>query len=635
MTIYNIFALVGGLAFFLFGMNVMSNYLEKMAGGRLEGILKKLTANPIESLALGAIITIAIQSSSALTVMLVGLVNSGIMEFGSIVNVIMGSDIGTTLTAWILSLNGISSDNIFISMLKPQNFSPVVAIVGVFMIMGCKEQKKKDIGTIFCGFAVLMYGMTLMSESVSPLAEMPQFQNILIAFDNPFLGVLIGTAFTGVIQASAASIGVLQALSLTGKISFGMAIPIVMGANIGTCVTALLSSIGVSRKAKRVPALHILIKVLGTAIWMMLYIVLRYFVRLPLFDKVINSFQIAVFHSIFNIGTIAILLPFSGKLVKLVERMVKVDESDEVDMNKSTLLDERLLLSPGLAVAQCRDKTVSMAKLARKSFSDALKVFDHFDQKEIDNIIHMEQELDYLEDELDTYLVRLSAKDMTESDSDQINEMLHSINDFERIGDHAINMTKLAEQMHAQKLHFSEHARAELAVLSEALNEILDLTLSSFENDDQQQAKLVEPLEEVIDDLTKEIKNRHIDRLRTGECRVELGIILTDYITNCERVSDHCSNVGVCIIQTKNSSFETHGYLNEVKYGGESEFVDEFDGFQDKYKLPAVEPFKKKKAKKGKDKDAREGKGSKEPKTAKPEKDARVKAKDSKIKPQK
>ncbi|MGI6056869.1 MAG: Na/Pi cotransporter family protein [Bilifractor sp.] len=636
MSIYNLFALIGGLAFFLFGMNVMSNYLEKMAGGRLEGILKKLTANPFESLALGAIITIAIQSSSALTVMLVGLVNSGIMEFSSTVNVIMGSDIGTTLTAWILSLNGISSDNIFVSMLKPQNFAPIVAIVGVIMIMGCKEQKKKDIGTILCGFAVLMYGMTLMSDSVSPLAEMPQFQNILIAFDNPFIGVLVGTAFTGVIQASAASIGVLQALSLTGKISFGMAIPIVMGANIGTCVTAILSSIGVSKKAKRVPALHILIKILGTVIWLVLYVVLRYIVRLPIFDHVINSFQIAVFHTIFNIGTIVILLPFSQKLVHLVERMVRVDENDESDMEKSTLLDERLLLSPGLAVGQCREKTIEMAKLARESFSSALKMFEHFDRDEVERIIKKEEELDYLEDELDTYLVRLSAKDMTETDSDQISEMLHCINDFERIGDHAINMTKLARQMHDQKLSFSAHAREELAVLTSALNEIMNLTLESFEKDDQQHAKLIEPLEEVIDDLTKEIKNRHIDRLRTGECRVELGIILTDYITNCERVSDHCSNVGVCIIQTKNSSFETHGYLNEVKYGGESEFVDEFDSYQEKYRLPAVEPAGKKKIKKGKDKDkaTKDAKAPKETKASK-DKDSKVKAKSGRGKAQK
>ena len=634
MSIYNLFALVGGLAFFLFGMNVMSNYLEKMAGGRLEGILKKLTANPFESLALGAIITIAIQSSSALTVMLVGLVNSGIMEFASTVNVIMGSDIGTTLTAWILSLNGISSDNIFVSMLKPQNFAPIVAIIGVIMIMGCKEQKKKDIGTILCGFSVLMYGMTLMSDSVSPLAEMPQFQNILIAFDNPIIGVLVGTAFTGVIQASAASIGVLQALSLTGKISFGMAIPIVMGANIGTCVTAILSSIGVSRKAKRVPALHILIKILGTIIWLVLYIVLRYILRLPIFNHVINSFQIAVFHTIFNIGTIVILLPFSQKLVRLVERIVKVDENDKTEMEKYTLLDERLLLSPGLAVGQCREKTIEMAKIAREAFSSALTMFEHFDKEEIERIVKKEEELDYLEDELDTYLVRLSAKDMTESDSDQISEMLHCINDFERIGDHAINMTKLARQMHDQKLQFSAHAKSELAVLTEALNEIMTLTLESFEKDDQQQAKLIEPLEEVIDDLTKEIKNRHIDRLKTGECRVELGIILTDYITNCERVSDHCSNVGVCIIQTKNSSFETHGYLNEVKYGGESEFVDEFDSYQDKYRLPAVEAVGKKKLKKSKDKGGKEAKESRETKSSK-DKDSKAKAKTGRGKAQK
>lgn len=624
MTIYNIFALIGGLAFFLFGMNVMSNYLEKMAGGRLESVLKKLTSNPLKGLALGAVITIAIQSSSALTVMLIGLVNSGIMEFGSTVNVIMGSDIGTTLTAWILSLSGISSENFFISLLKPENFSPIVAIIGVIMVMSGKTQRKKDVGTILCGFAVLMYGMTLMSNSVSPLADMPQFQSILVAFDNPFLGLLIGTAFTGVIQSSAASIGILQALALTGSISYGMAVPIIMGANIGTCVTAILGSIGVSRNAKRVPVLHILIKIIGTVIWMTLYLILRYGAGLAIFDRSIGAFQIAVFHTIFNIGTILVLLPFSQKLVKLVERMVKVkDDGSEKNQGKpEVLLDERLLLSPGLAVAQCREKTIIMAELARSAFSDSLKVFEHYDQADVDRIIDQEEELDYYEDQLDTFLIKLSGKDLTEADNDRVSEMLHSINDFERIGDHAINMTKLAGDMQNQGLRFSKKARAELGVLTDALNEVLNLTVDSFRSDDEKKASLVEPLEEVIDDLTKEVKNRHIDRLQTGECEVGLGIILTDYITNCERVSDHCSNVAVCIIQIKNSSFETHGYLQELKYGGEPEFVDEFDSYREKYRLPENTSGKKKNKNKDKQKDQ----------TRKAEKEKDSKAKNTKEK---
>ena len=604
MNIYNLFALCGGLAFFLFGMNVMSNYLEKMAGGRLESVLKKMTSSKWKSLVLGAVVTIAIQSSSALTVMLVGLVNSGIMEIEQTVCVIMGSDFGTTLTAWILSLSGIRSDNFFISMLKPENFSPIVALIGVFLIMGGKSQKKKDIGTILCGFAVLMYGMTIMSDAVSPLAEMPQFQKILVAFDNPIIGVLIGTAFTGIIQSSAASIGVLQALSLTGSISVGMAIPLVMGANIGTCVTAILSGIGVSRKAKRVPAIHIGIKIIGTVAWLVLYFILRYLIRMPFFESTISSLGIAVFHSVFNVGTILFLLPFSGKLVVMAEKLVPLREEDA--QSPQVLLDERLLLSPGLAVRQCREKTREMASLARDSFHQALALFEEYSKESAERISAMEERLDYLEDELDTFLIRLSSRELADDDNNAVSEMLHSINDFERIGDHAINMTKLAQEMHTKKLKFSAEAEAELVVLRNALEEILIMTVDSFARDDDTEADKVEPLEEVIDDLTKEIKNHHVDRLQAGICRPELGILLTDYLTNCERVSDHCSNVAVCIIQTRNSSFETHSYLNELKNGNEPEFVDEFESFREKYQLPAYVPPKKKK-KKGVDKDSVKG----------------------------
>lgn len=604
MNIYNLFALCGGLAFFLFGMNVMSNYLEKMAGGRLESVLKKMTSSKWKSLVLGAVVTIAIQSSSALTVMLVGLVNSGIMEIEQTVCVIMGSDFGTTLTAWILSLSGIRSDNFFISMLKPENFSPIVALIGVFLIMGGKSQKKKDIGTILCGFAVLMYGMTIMSDAVSPLAEMPQFQKILVAFDNPIIGVLIGTAFTGIIQSSAASIGVLQALSLTGSISIGMAIPLVMGANIGTCVTAILSGIGVSRKAKRVPAIHIGIKIIGTVVWLVLYFVLRYLIRMPFFESTISSLGVAVFHSVFNVGTILFLLPFSGKLVVMAEKLVPLREEDA--QSPQVLLDERLLLSPGLAVRQCREKTREMASLARDSFHQAMALFEEYSKESAERISAMEERLDYLEDELDTFLIRLSSRELADDDNNAVSEMLHSINDFERIGDHAINMTKLAQEMHTKKLKFSAEAEAELVVLRNALEEILIMTVDSFARDDDTEADKVEPLEEVIDDLTKEIKNHHVDRLQAGICRPELGILLTDYLTNCERVSDHCSNVAVCIIQTRNSSFETHSYLNELKNGNEPEFVDEFESFREKYQLPAYVPPKKKK-KKGVDKDSVKG----------------------------
>lgn len=591
MNIYSILQLCGGLAFFLFGMHVMSGSLEKLAGGNLQKILKEVTSNPIKSLFFGAIVTIAIQSSSALTVMLVGLVNSGIMELAQTVGVIMGSNIGTTLTAWILSLSGIESDNLFISMLKPENFSPVIALIGVIMIMGSKKEKRKDVGIIMAGFAVLMYGMQLMSGAVSPLADMPEFTGLLTTFNNPFLGVLVGAVFTGVIQSSAASVGVLQALAMTGAISYSMAIPIIMGQNIGTCVTALLSSIGVNKNAKRVSIIHISFNLFGTAIGLIVYCIARYVVDLALFNDSITPVMIAVFHSIFNVATTIILLPFSNTLVKIAKKLVTTDNADG-----QVVLDERLLLSPGLAVKECLEKTNEMAELARDSFKNALDLFDNYSDSKFDDIEVMEERLDYLEDQLDTFLIHLSGKDVSEDGNNEISKMLHAINDFERIGDHAINMAKLAKQIDDNNLEFSKNARKELTVLNNALREILTLTVEAFSKNDLTEAVKVEPLEQVIDDLTKEIRNHHIERLQKGKCDSRLGVFLTDYITNCERASDHCSNIAVCLIQTHNSSFETHDYLNELKAGQEPAFVGQFTMYQDKYHLD--EDYKKAKSKK-------------------------------------
>lgn len=591
MNIYSILQLCGGLAFFLFGMHVMSGSLEKLAGGNLQKILKEVTSNPIKSLFFGAIVTIAIQSSSALTVMLVGLVNSGIMELAQTVGVIMGSNIGTTLTAWILSLSGIESDNLFISMLKPENFSPVIALIGVIMIMGSKKEKRKDVGIIMAGFAVLMYGMQLMSGAVSPLVDMPEFTGLLTTFNNPFLGVLVGAVFTGVIQSSAASVGVLQALAMTGAISYSMAIPIIMGQNIGTCVTALLSSIGVNKNAKRVSIIHISFNLFGTAIGLVVYCIARYVVDLALFNDSITPVMIAVFHSIFNVATTIILLPFSNSLVKIAKKLVTTDNADG-----QVVLDERLLLSPGLAVKECLEKTNEMAELARDSFKNALDLFDNYSDSKFDDIEVMEERLDYLEDQLDTFLIHLSGKDVSEDGNNEISKMLHAINDFERIGDHAINMAKLAKQIDDNNLEFSKNARKELTVLNNALREILTLTVEAFSKNDLTEAVKVEPLEQVIDDLTKEIRNHHIERLQKGKCDSRLGVFLTDYITNCERASDHCSNIAVCLIQTHNSSFETHDYLNELKAGQEPAFVGQFTMYQDKYHLD--EDYKKAKSKK-------------------------------------
>ena len=561
MNIYSILQLCGGLAFFLFGMHVMSGSLEKLAGGNLQKILKEVTSNPIKSLFFGAIVTIAIQSSSALTVMLVGLVNSGIMELAQTVGVIMGSNIGTTLTAWILSLSGIESDNLFISMLKPENFSPVIALIGVIMIMGSKKEKRKDVGIIMAGFAVLMYGMQLMSGAVSPLADMPEFTGLLTTFNNPFLGVLVGAVFTGVIQSSAASVGVLQALAMTGAISYSMAIPIIMGQNIGTCVTALLSSIGVNKNAKRVSIIHISFNLFGTAIGLVVYCIARYAVDLALFNDSISPVMIAVFHSIFNIATTIILLPFSNTLVKIAKKLVTTDNADG-----QVVLDERLLLSPGLAVKECLEKTNEMAELARDSFKNALDLFDNYSDSKFDDIEVMEERLDYLEDQLDTFLIHLSGKDVSEGGNNEISKMLHAINDFERIGDHAINMAKLAKQIDDNKLEFSKNARKELTVLNNALREILTLTVEAFSKNDLTEAVKVEPLEQVIDDLTKEIRNYHIERLQKGKCDSRLGVFLTDYITNCERASDHCSNIAVMPDSDTQLIIRRHmDYLNELR----------------------------------------------------------------------
>ena len=571
-------------------MDIMGKALEKQAGGQLQKILSKLTDNPLKGFFLGLCVTAVIQSSSATTVMVVGFVNSGIMELHQAIGVIMGSNVGTTVTSWILSLSGLQGDSLLVQLLKPTSFSPVLAFIGILLYM-CKSEKKKGVGTILIGFAVLMTGMTTMSNAVLPLQNEAWFTSLFTRFSNPLLGVLVGALVTGIIQSSSASVGILQALSATGVITYGSAIPIIMGQNIGTCVTALLSSIGVNKNAKRVSIIHISFNLFGTAIGLVVYCIARYAVNMSLFNDSISPVMIAVFHSIFNIATTIILLPFSNTLVKIAKKLVTTDNADG-----QVVLDERLLLSPGLAVKECLEKTNEMAELARDSFKNALDLFDNYSDSKFDDIEVMEERLDYLEDQLDTFLIHLSGKDVSEGGNNEISKMLHAINDFERIGDHAINMAKLAKQIDDNKLEFSKNARKELTVLNNALREILTLTVEAFSKNDLTEAVKVEPLEQVIDDLTKEIRNYHIERLQKGKCDSRLGVFLTDYITNCERASDHCSNIAVCLIQTHNSSFETHDYLNELKAGQEPAFVGQFTMYQDKYHLD--EDYKKAKSKK-------------------------------------
>ena len=583
MNIFSICTLCGGLAFFLFGMHVMSQSLEKIAGGKLEATLKKMTSNPFKSLALGAGITIAVQSSSAMTVMLVGLVNSGIMQLEQTVGVIMGSNIGTTLTAWLLSTAGIESDNIAVSMLKPENFAPIVALIGIIMIMMSKQKKRQDIGTIMVGFAVLMFGMELMKDAVSPLAEMEGFSKLLVAFKNPLLSVLFGAVFTGVIQSSAASVGILQALSLTGTISYRMAIPIIMGQNIGTCVTALISSIGVNKNAKRVTVVHMSFNIIGTVVCLAVFYGLDTLMHFSFVDKPIGAVEIAAVHSIFNIVTTLILLPFSGQLVKLAKKLIPDSKEAEV----SVMLDKRLIATPPLAVSQCREKTVDMAQGAKEALHEALRAMFEYSDKAVVNVEEKEQLLDEMEDQLSTFLLELSAVSLTDEDSHTVTELLHTISDFERISDHAINMIEIAQEMERNSQSFSDSAKDDFSTLFAALTEISGLTVKAFTDNDTELALNVEPLEEVIDDLTAAIRDKHIDRLRKGECSPELGVYLSDLLINCERVSDHCSNIAVSIIQIAKSSMRSHVYLNELKSQRSEQFIGAYNSYHEKYRLSA------------------------------------------------
>ena len=580
MDIFSLFTLCGGLAFFLYGMTTMSKSLEKMAGGKLERLLKRMTSNPFKSLLLGAGITIAIQSSSAMTVMLVGLVNSGVMELGQTIGVIMGSNIGTTLTAWILSLAGIESESVFVNLLKPENFSPVIALVGIILIMGSKKQKRRDIGRILVGFSILMYGMELMKDSVSPLADMPEFSSLLTAFNNPLLGVLVGAVFTGVIQSSAASVGILQALAMTGSITYGMAVPIIMGQNIGTCVTALISSIGVNRNAKRVSVIHISFNVIGTVVGLILFYGGNLLFHFPFMNAAVGAVGIAFCHTVFNVFTTLLLLPFSRQLEKLARRAI----SDETRSEQFAFLDPLLLRTPGVAISECASMTNQMGAVAHENLLDAVRQLSDYQEAREALITENEDKLDIYEDRLGDYLVKISQHGVSMSDIRTVSRLLHAIGDFERIGDHALNLQESARELHEKDLHFSDAAKEELEVLLTALNDIMALTFDSFAANDPMAAREVEPLEETIDQLIEEIKVRHIHRLQTGECTIQLGFVLNDLLTNFERVSDHCSNIAVCVIESQADDLDPHAYISRLKT--DQSFAAGLDRDMAKYRLP-------------------------------------------------
>ena len=566
-NIFNIFTLLGGLALFLYGMKIMSSGLETLAGGKLEGLLKKMTSNPIKSLALGAGITIAIQSSSALTVMLVGLVNSGIMQLPQTVGVIMGSNVGTTLTAWITSLAGIEDGNFFMTLLKPSSFSPVVALIGILLIMASKSDKRRSVGSIMIGFAILMFGMGFMSDSMKSLSELEGFTSVLTAFNNPILGVIVGALFTGIIQSSAASVAVLQGLAGTGSLTFAMAFPIIMGQNIGTTVTAAISSIGVSKNAKRVAVVHAAFNIIGTVAFLLVYAVIYLTVKPLFFNLPIDEFGIAVSHTVFNVATTLLLIPFSKLLVRLAHFFVKDQEKEIAKEAPVCFLDQRLFATPSIAVSECNARTAEMAKIAEEAITHARAYLKNPTELERNLVLSYEDKLDKYEDALSRYLVSLSSRALSHRDSRETAKLLHSVGNLERIGDHAVNILKVADEIADKKLAFSPAADRELSVLDRATRDILSMTVDAFCRGDSEAAGKVEPLEQVIDHLIAEIRSRHIARLQKGNCTVEMGFILADLLTNYERVSDHCSNLAVAVIEAQSSTDAAgaHAYLQEVK----------------------------------------------------------------------
>ena len=589
MDFFSVLTLLGGLAMFLYGMNVMGDGLEKVSGGKLEKILENLTSSPVKAVLLGAAVTGVIQSSSATTVMVVGFVISGIMQLSQAVGVIMGANIGTTVTSWILSLAGIQSSNFFIQLLKPTSFAPVLALIGVVFLMFLKDAKKKDIGTILIGFSVLMFGMETMSGAVKPLAEVPEFTGILLKFSIPVLGVLAGTVLTAVIQSSSASVGILQALCITGAVPYSAAIPIIMGQNIGTCITALLSAIGANKNAKRAAMVHLYFNIIGTIVFMVVFYTVNTAVHFTFLTEAATPAGIAVIHSAFNISVTILLLPFSKLLVKLACLTVRDKGTEEVvspEDKEFKILDTRFLETPALAIEQSRNAARNMAQEAKQALRIALTLIDDYSEEKALQVQKIESKVDRYEDELGTYLVNLNHKNLTLEDSQSLSIMLHCIGDFERISDHAVEIKDAAEEMHQKKLHFSQKALAELHVLEKAVNDIVEMAYQAFAQRNMGLAAAVEPLEEVVDELCRELKNRHVDRLRAGECTIEMGFILSDINTGLERVADHCSNIGVCVTQVRENLFDTHSHLDMIKNSPDEKFYREVETDRSKYVLP-------------------------------------------------
>lgn len=587
MDIFGILSLTGGLALFLYGMNIMGGSLEKISGGRLERLLERLTSQTILAVLLGAAVTAVIQSSSATTVMAVGFVNSGIMKLSQAIGIIMGANVGTTITSWILSLTGLQSDTIWIRLLKPSSFTPVLALIGIVLYLPARNGKKRDVGEILLGFAILMFGMESMSSAVKPLADIPEFASLLTVFQNPLAGILAGTVLTAILQSSSASVGILQALSITGAFTYGSILPIILGQNIGTCVTAMLSAAGATKSAKRTAFVHFYFNLIGAAAFLLLYYLLDTFAGTGLSSVPAGVTDIALIHSIFNITTTLLLLPFIGLLEKLVYLTIPVSE-EEKRMEQKTefaVLDDRFLQTPGFAVEQCRNLVKQMAELSEESFLKASALLEAYTKEAAKEVIQLEQKTDLYEDKIRAYLTRLNSRNLAYQDSQNVSALLHCVTDVERISDHARNVAELAGEMNRRSLLFSKKAKEDMQIYACAIKDILDRTVHALVFGDEARAMTVEPLEEVIDELNKEVKKRHIKRLRKGKCTIELGLILSDVAANYERIADHCSNIAICMLQEQEMQLEAHSYKSYLKESEEIFYETQVKELKGKYML--------------------------------------------------
>lgn len=581
MDIFSLLTMLGGLALFIYGMQQMGHGLEKLSGGRLASMLKKLTSSRLKGVLLGAGVTAIIQSSSATTVTIVGFVNSGVMQLYQATPVIMGANIGTTMTAWILSLTGIQGDSVWIQLLKPTSFTPVLALVGVAMMMFSKNSKRQETGGILVGFAVLMFGMDQMSNAVKPLADDPNFANVLLMFDNPLFGLMAGLLLTAIIQSSSASVGILQALSITGAISWGMAIPIILGQNIGTCATALLSGIGTNKNARRAAMVHLYFNVIGATVMMIVFLILRPILGDATFGTPITISGIAIVHSAFNVITTLMLLPFGHQLEWLATRTIRDKKPDT-----TVLLDDRLLGTPVFAINRSSELVADMARTVKDSISDAIDIINDYSDAAAQRILSSEDTTDKYEDVLGTFLVKLTSRHLSVDETRAATRILHGIGDLERISDHSVNLLEAAQEMHEKRIKFTDDAQAELNVLTRAIREIVATATSAYIDENAAKAKLVEPLEAVVDDMIRELKLRHVERLRSGRCSVEHGFVFSDILTNLERIADHCSNLAICIIELKQDEYNAHEYLRRAT--GMSEFTEMYRAAGDRFRLPAV-----------------------------------------------